>query len=45
MGGGVEMVVGRLPVSHMSSEVRDVGQGIEVQLRCHLQEAKMEDLG
>ena len=39
------MVVGRLPVSHMSSEVRDVGQGIEVQLRCHLQEAKMEDLG
>ena len=32
-------------MSHVSSEVHDVGQDIEVQLRCHLQEAEMEDLG
>ena len=42
MGEAVEMVAGRWPVS---PEVHDVGQDIEVQLRCHLQEAEMEDLG
>ena len=39
------MVVERWPVSHLSSEVGEGGQGIEIQVRWLMQKAEMENLG
>ena len=44
-GEAVTIVVWKWPVSHLSSELGEGGQGIEVQVRWHVQEAEKEDVG
>ena len=39
------VIVARWPVSHLSSEVGEGGQGMEAQMWWHLHEAEKEDLG